>query len=246
MADNPSAAAARWAPRRAGRAALLAMLVLTAVASGTPPALASDKDCADFDTQAEAQRYLTPGDPHGLDGDNDGRACDTLPSGGAGGGDHSSPAPTPARAQTIKARVTSVVDGDTIRVRSLEATRRSHYTVRLIGIDTPEVYGGVECGGPQASAYMKRLAPTGRRVRLLTDPSQDTFDRYDRLLAYVNLRGGPDAAMAQLRAGWADVYVYDGNPFQRVGTFRRAQRSAKQAGRGVWRDCADDSDGARA
>ena len=105
-------------------------------------------------------------------------------------------------------------------MRSLEATRRSHYTVRLIGIDTPEVYGGLECGGRQASDYMKRLAPTGRRVRLRTDPTQDTFDRYDRLLAYVKLRGGPDAALAQLRAGWADVYVYGGNPFQRVGAFR--------------------------
>lgn len=216
------------------------MLALTAVASGAPPALAADKDCADFDTQPEAQRYLTPGDPHGLDGDNDGRACDSLPAGagGGGGGGHSAPAPAPDRVQTITARVTSVVDGDTIRVRSLEATRRSQYTVRLIGIDTPEVYGGVECGGPQASAYMKRLAPTGRRVRLRTDPTQDTFDRYDRLLAYVKLRGGPDAAVAQLRAGRAAVYVYGGNPFQRVGAFRKAQRSAKQAGRGVWGDCA--------
>ena len=37
-------------------------------------------DCSDFETQAEAQ--LLPGDPYGLDGDNDGQACDTLPSGG--------------------------------------------------------------------------------------------------------------------------------------------------------------------
>ena len=129
-----------------------------------------------------------------------------------------------------------MVDGDTIKVRPLEATQRSRYTVRLIGIDTPEVYGGVECGGPQASAYLKRIA-TGRRVRLRTDPTQDTFDRYDRLLAYVNLRGGPDAALAQLRAGWAEVYVYGGKPFQRVGAFRKAQRLAKRADRGIWRRC---------
>jgi Excalibur calcium-binding domain len=39
-------------------------------------------DCTDFDTQEEAQAQLLPGDPYGLDGDNDGQACDTLPSGG--------------------------------------------------------------------------------------------------------------------------------------------------------------------
>ena len=49
----------------------------------------------------------------------------------------------------------------------------------------PEVYGGVECGSRKASAYLKRLA-TGRRVVLRTDPTQDRFDRYDRLLAPAN------------------------------------------------------------
>jgi endonuclease YncB( thermonuclease family) len=143
------------------------------------------------------------------------------------------------RAQTIRARVTEVVDGDTIRVRPLEETRRPRYTVRLIGIDTPEVYGGVECGGRRASARMKRLAE-GWRVLLRTDPTQATFDRYDRLLAYAKLRGGPDAAVAQPRAGWAKVYVYGGKPFQRVRPFRRAQRSARRAGRGVWSRCDGD------
>lgn len=38
-----------------------------------------DKDCSDFDTQAEAQRYLDPGDPHDLDADDDGVACESLP-----------------------------------------------------------------------------------------------------------------------------------------------------------------------
>ena len=224
----------RWVPA--------AVLAFAALASIAPAAIAADRDCADFDTQEEAQAYYEsrgPGDPDRLDADDDGQACDSLPSGGGGGGGgggHSTPAPAPDRGQTINARVTSVIDGDTIRVRPLEATRRSRYTVRLIGIDTPEVYGGVECGGRRASEYMKQLA-TGRRVRLRTDPTQDTFDRYDRLLAYVKLHGGPDAALAQLRAGWAELYVYGGNPFQRVGAFREAQRSAVRADRGIWGRC---------
>lgn len=40
-----------------------------------------DLDCSDFDTQEEAQSILEsePGDPHRLDGDGDGVACETLP-----------------------------------------------------------------------------------------------------------------------------------------------------------------------
>lgn len=46
--------------------------------------LAVDFDCQDFPTQWEAQRFFIrnggPGyDPHYLDGDNDGRACEMLP-----------------------------------------------------------------------------------------------------------------------------------------------------------------------
>ena len=43
---------------------------------------AGDKDCSDFRTQAAAQRFFDsqgPGDPHRLDGDGDGEACEGLP-----------------------------------------------------------------------------------------------------------------------------------------------------------------------
>ncbi len=57
---------------------LLTVLLLPAGAA------ARDYDCADFSYQEEAQQYLLPGDPHRLDADNDGVACETLPSGGPG------------------------------------------------------------------------------------------------------------------------------------------------------------------
>jgi len=38
----------------------------------------SDYDCSDFNSQKEAQKYLLPGDPYGLDGDGDGKACESL------------------------------------------------------------------------------------------------------------------------------------------------------------------------
>ena len=57
-----------------------------------------DLDCADFSSQAAAQNAYEssgPGDPHGLDADNDGIACETNPcpcsTGGNGGGSGGSP-----------------------------------------------------------------------------------------------------------------------------------------------------------
>jgi len=127
-----------------------------------------------------------------------------------------------------------VTDGDTIVVRS-GSGRRSK--VRLIGIDTPEVFGGLECGGRQASASMKRLAAPGRRVRVYGDPTQDRRDRYGRLLAYVKTRGGPQLNIAQVRRGWAKVYVFQGRPFRQTASFRRAARAAKARRRGAWGRC---------
>jgi endonuclease YncB( thermonuclease family) len=52
--------------------------------SGPSETSTQDRDCSDFDTQPEAQRFYEankPGDPHGLDGNNDGEACESLPGG---------------------------------------------------------------------------------------------------------------------------------------------------------------------
>ena len=45
-----------------------------------PPPPDGDYDCSTFDTQEQAQTVLesTPGDPHRLDGDDDGEACESL------------------------------------------------------------------------------------------------------------------------------------------------------------------------
>lgn len=60
---------------------LFAFLIFGGLAGS---AAAQDLDCADFSTQGEAQDNLNanPGDPNGLDRDNDGIACETLPGGG--------------------------------------------------------------------------------------------------------------------------------------------------------------------
>ena len=67
---------------------LLAALCAALVLAMAPVALAQagDLDCANFATQEEAQAVYDadPSDPNGLDDDNDGIACETLPTGGGG------------------------------------------------------------------------------------------------------------------------------------------------------------------
>jgi len=70
----------------------------------------------------------------------------------------------------------------------------------------------------------------------VTDPTQDTVDRYGRLLAYEVLAGGVTAEERLLSAGWAKVYVYR-KPFQRLDAFRRAAGQAVRAHRGIYARC---------
>jgi endonuclease YncB( thermonuclease family) len=52
--------------------------------SGPGETSVENRDCGDFKTQPEAQAFYErhqPGAPHGLDGDGDGEACESLPGG---------------------------------------------------------------------------------------------------------------------------------------------------------------------
>jgi len=138
---------------------------------------------------------------------------------------------------TLEGTVTDVVDGDTIKVIS----RGFETPVRLIGIDTPETVHPtkpIQCFGPQASAMTKQLLPVGQKVRLVTDPTQDTRDRYARLLAYVFKpgRSGAEGSVnfTLVRTGRAKVYVYGGVPFQHADPFFRAQSRARRGKTGLW------------
>ena len=229
-------------------------LLLSICAAGTLIALPSPAaathgavlDCPGFPNQAAAQAHMDahPGDPDGLDGDSDGRACESLPCPCAGAAAPTPPPPvaapvSPPAARTVTARVVRVIDGDTLKVRLATAQTA---TVRLVGIDTPEtVKPGtrVQCGGRDATARMRKLAlrnGAGRTVTLAGDPAQGLVDRFGRLLAYVSA-GGVDFGRTMISSGWAKVYV-DSRGFARRAGYRRAQATVKAARRGVWRKCA--------
>ena len=226
-------------PRLTSALATLALLVggllLTA-----PAAHAVDYDCADFDTQAQAQKYLLPGDPHRLDADHDGVACDSLPC-PCSGAKPNKPQATPApkgkhkKQKTLVqgARIVRVVDGDTVVAKIDKGAQRY---VRLLGINAPEVSGGVQCYGREATERLRVILPAGTRVRLVSDPSQARVDRYGRLLRYIG-KSGLDVDRRLVALGAARVYVYAHKPFKRVKAYRAAERAAKAADRGLWGAC---------
>jgi micrococcal nuclease len=123
------------------------------------------------------------------------------------------------------ATVQRVVDGDTVRLVGLGS-------VRLIGIDTPEVYGGqVECFGPQASSFTKKLLPRGAEVRYRV--GREARDRYGRLLAYVWLEDGRMVNRMLAEQGYATPLTIAPND-QLAPAFRKAADAAREAHRGMW------------
>jgi hypothetical protein len=65
------------------RKPLAALVAASALLVAAPPAVARDYDCSDFSTWRQAQRfYKNHGgprrDPHRLDADHDGIACESL------------------------------------------------------------------------------------------------------------------------------------------------------------------------
>jgi endonuclease YncB( thermonuclease family) len=209
------------------------------------PAGAQDRDCAHFSSQAAAQDFYEsagPGDPHRLDADGDGIACESnpCPCRGTGGGEPSPPPPPPPpeSSHPLGASVTRVIDGDTLDARLADGRE---ITVRLIGIDTPETRQSgtpVECGGEQATEALTQLVE-GQQVNLVSDPTRDAVDAFGRSLFYVDRLDGLDAGEEMVRRGWAEVFVFE-PAFQRFRRYRAAQAGARRAREGAWGSCDGD------
>jgi micrococcal nuclease len=122
------------------------------------------------------------------------------------------------------ARVTKHTDGDTLWLSGIGK-------VRLIGVDTPEVYGDDECYGRRASAFVEQTVPLGSTVGYRLGVEER--DRYGRALAYVYLDGGRFLNLLLVRRGFAQVLTVPPN-VEFAERFTRAARRARAAGRGLW------------
>lgn len=135
----------------------------------------------------------------------------------------------PARGRA--ARIAYVVDGDTVQL-----TNGSR--VRLVQIDTPEVYNSPECYGKQASKITKRLLPPGTAVRLYREPKTDAVDVYGRLLRYVfRVRDSLDVNVQLVRVGAAAPYFYDYRRGRYARVLVRLALRARRRHLGLWGRC---------
>jgi micrococcal nuclease len=130
--------------------------------------------------------------------------------------------------------VMRVVDGDTVVLRSAGRSR-------LIGVDTPEVFGGQECFGRQASAFAKRVLRPGLRVRVERDVEER--DRYGRTLVYLRLPDGRSFNELLVADGYAVPLTIPPN-VRHAERFRALARRARERRAGLWssRSCGGDPD----
>jgi endonuclease YncB( thermonuclease family) len=219
-------------------------------------------NCSDFPTQAaQATLRADPSDPHRLDADRDGIACernrcpcDRTPVPSAAPGVAPAPAPATPRPAAPTAPVPAiapppsapgppeshaagtvprVVDGDTIEV---VFENGAIATVRLIGVNTPETVDPrrpVECFGAEASARTHELLD-GQAVWRERDVSQ--ADRCGRLRRYVWLDADTLVNDRLVAEGYAHVSMFPPD-VRYVETFTASQRAAQEAGCGLWSAC---------
>jgi len=120
------------------------------------------------------------------------------------------------------ARVTQVIDGDTITIEG-------GYRVRYIGIDTPEIRPVPEAYGLEAWQANRELVEN-KEVRLERDVSET--DKYGRLLRYVYV--GDTFVNAELvKKGLAEVKSYPPDT-KHQDYLENLEAEAREAGRGMW------------
>lgn len=137
-----------------------------------------------------------------------------------------SSAPIPQNLQ--EAKVSKVIDGDTIE---LESGQR----VRYIGIDTPETVDPrkpVQCFGKEASNKNKELVD-GKSVLLEKDVSKT--DKYGRLLRYVYI---DDTFINDylVREGFAHASTFPPD-VKYQDKFLTSQHLAQSESKGLWSSC---------
>jgi endonuclease YncB( thermonuclease family) len=135
----------------------------------------------------------------------------------------------PAPAGLTSVAVQRVVDGDTLRLTDGR-------NVRMIGLNTPELGKKGRSDEPFAVAARKRLealvAASDSRVGLL--PGKESKDRYGRTLAHLYGADGANLEAQMLAEGLSFLVAVAPN-VDLVNCQQAAERSARQAGLGVWR-----------
>lgn len=130
--------------------------------------------------------------------------------------------------QRINAKVTKVVDGDTIEVE-IDGKRER---VRLLLVDTPETVHPnkpAQPFGKEASDFTKSLLE-GKEVELEKDKEEK--DKYRRLLFYAYV-DGKSVQEQLIEKGLARVAVYQ-EGLKKEATYKKIEEEARNKKIGIW------------
>jgi micrococcal nuclease len=135
------------------------------------------------------------------------------------------------------------IDGDTVTIVGGIGNLLKK-NIRLIGINTPESTGNTyripEEGGDEAKQYVKNIL-ANRYVKIDMD-STNTVDKYGRTLAYVYIQDvegfefGADLAECLLIKGYAKVFNYKNQGFDKLQTYYDREAEAKTKKLGLWKN----------
>lgn len=152
------------------------------------------------------------------------------------------PGATPS--ESAKTTVIEVVDGDTVDISRKGETD----TVRVLGIDTPEVYSEntpvefflkdtqenrqcLENIGEKATDLVKnRIAD--QKINVVKDSESDKRGSYGRLLGYIE-HNQTDIGKVLLEKGYARVY---NSSFERKEEYRALEAESRRENIGIWNE----------
>jgi len=144
----------------------------------------------------------------------------------------------PYSSETQKVKVQEIIDGDTIKVEDIDT--KEAFTVRYLGIDTPELDGPAyeTCFSEQAKKENEELI-SGKELLLEFDT--DKYDQFARTLAYVytvDQLGEKDifVNLELLKQGYARFYLDKQNTLYQEELVE-ATISAQEEYLGLWGEC---------
>lgn len=129
------------------------------------------------------------------------------------------------------AKVIRIIDGDTIRV----VINNEEVSVRMLLIDTPEVYKTKELYGAEATNFTKEKLKPNNYIYL--EYEENKFDMYNRLLAYIWYRDKGKLRLLQeeiLLEGLAEVSNFKAPQKKYLDLFIEAQSIAKLNKKNLW------------
>ncbi|WP_067564306.1 thermonuclease family protein [Halofilum ochraceum] len=174
-------------------------------------------------------------------------ACGGSGSGGSGSGGSGSDGllENPRTFDTsafTSARVTKIVDGDTVDV-SIDGDAD---TVRLVGVDTPETSGSntpseydnalteahLREWGNRAADWLGQVIPEGAHIFLEFDSNEGRRGSFGRLLAYIYTEDGVLIGRQLLKQGYARAYT-EGDAI-RESIYSSLEQRARDQCEGLW------------